>query len=147
MSTPIFAWTPSYDIKTKPEPRIRSVQYGDGYTERAPAGINAIRRTKTLVFDYRADAEATAIIDFLDARGGWQPFYYADPGSDRIDLYTCNAYDRTHSNGDWHTVSATFEQDYSAPNSLQQAVDLYGGMDDWVAWMQALEDAINEEPA
>ena len=37
---PYFFWSPSYNISTSHSPRIKAIQFGDGYEQRLKDGIN-----------------------------------------------------------------------------------------------------------
>jgi len=55
------------------ESRHRLVEFGDGYIQRTPLGVNYSRRSITVTYDNLTPTDANTIIDFYDARQ-----FYAD---------------------------------------------------------------------
>jgi phage-related protein len=108
-----FTWVPDYGAKLAMKPRVRTVQFGDGYMQRSADGINTNPRTGALSFSNRTDAEANAIIAFLDARGGVEAFDYTPPGGS-AGKYICQEYDRAQVSYDVATVTASFKQVFEA---------------------------------
>jgi phage-related protein len=104
-----FTWTPDLGAGMDREPRIRSAQFGDGYTQRALDGLNADMRTRTLSFTVRSLAESQAIQAFLEARGGVESFDYTHPG-DTSRKYVCKSWKATDTAYNVQDVSATFIQ-------------------------------------
>ena len=76
---PEFIWKPAYGMDTNIDPRVNRIQFGDGYTQRIPDGINIDLIKTDISFENRTDSESTAIIHFLKARQGSQPFLYTLP--------------------------------------------------------------------
>tara|TARA_Y100000310_G_C20647530_1_gene797475 strand:+ start:877 stop:1413 length:537 start_codon:yes stop_codon:yes gene_type:complete len=76
---PYFFWAPSYNISTAHEPKINSIQFGDGYEQRLKDGINNTPLNFTLSFEGRDEDEAAAILHFLHARQGFGAFYFKAP--------------------------------------------------------------------
>lgn len=70
---------PSYPIEKEAEPRIRKVEFGDGYTQETPDGINYNLYTWSLNWDTLTQAEKTTIENFLVARKGYETFTWIDP--------------------------------------------------------------------
>lgn len=61
------------------EPRVLVAQFGDGYAQRRPAGINTQDEIWSLTFSNRSAAVAAAIDDFLKARNGVDVFVWTPP--------------------------------------------------------------------
>ena len=76
---PYFFWRPSYGYNQKTEPRVRVVRFGDGYEQRVPDGIQNQLLTLELAFTERGGSESTAILHFLNARGGSESFVFYPP--------------------------------------------------------------------
>ena len=144
LNAPIFTWCPSYEPELEYAPDLLLAQFGDGYSQAAPNGLNHVRRRWTLNWNSEDQATADAIRDFLIERGFYQPFYFADPAGTQIGLYTCRTGLRRRQNGPrLYTLSATFEESFALPNQLQPVLDAYGDYDAMVAALQALEDLVN----
>lgn len=52
-------------------PSVREVRFGDGYSQRAPAGLNADLKTYSVTLSVSRE-EATALESFLAEHGGWK---------------------------------------------------------------------------
>ena len=105
-----FVWIPDYGSQEQHKPRVRRVQFGDGYQQRSADGINTDPATWVLSFGNRSDAESQAIVDFLAARGGVEAFDWTPPRGSSALKWICPQWQRAPTNyGSW-TVSATFEQ-------------------------------------
>lgn len=76
---PNFFWTPSYNNTIQNTPKVKKMQFGDGYQQRTPDGINNILLNLDFSFDNRNNDEATAIIHFLTARRGVESFLFTPP--------------------------------------------------------------------
>lgn len=76
---PYFTWRSSYKYSNESVPRIRKIQFGDGYFQISQDGINTILMNLTLPFHNLDINEYTAIIHFLTTRNGAQSFVYVPP--------------------------------------------------------------------
>lgn len=76
---PEFIWTPSYNLTIAVEPKVKSIRFGDGYEQRFADGINNSLLNLDLTFEKRNTKEATAILHFLQARKGFESFYFTPP--------------------------------------------------------------------
>ncbi|HLP30989.1 MAG TPA: phage tail protein, partial [Geothrix sp.] len=75
-------WTPDWAPQGSHQPRVRSVNFGDGYQQDQVDGLNADLPTWEVIFSNRTKAEADAIEAFLRARGGADRFLFKIPDSD-----------------------------------------------------------------
>ena len=108
---PYFLWSPSYNISTSHQPRIKAIQYGEGYEQRLKDGINNNKLEFSLSFEQRNEAEATAILHFLNAREGYESFYFKAPAPyGRIKKFVCKQYSSTFVFADNYTIQATFQE-------------------------------------
>jgi phage-related protein len=78
----LFTWCPTVASRDL-EPRVRAAQFGDGYAQRRPDGINTQDEIWTLDFSNRPASVATAIDDFLKARNGVDVFVWTPPRQTR----------------------------------------------------------------
>lgn len=70
---------PSYPIDKQAEPRIKRVEFGDGYTQQAPDGINYNLYTWNLTWESLTKEEKTILEQFLVEHKGYMTFYWVDP--------------------------------------------------------------------
>ncbi len=76
---PFFQWKPSYRGSNENQPKVKPIQFGDGYTQRIPDGINNLLLNYNFVFDVRDLSEATAILHFLASRNASESFCFVPP--------------------------------------------------------------------
>ena len=60
-------------------PRVLEVNFGDGYTQRLPNGINSITRSFSATFKTRTKAKIEAMESFFVAKSGYVPFTFTVP--------------------------------------------------------------------
>lgn len=65
---PTFNWAESASTAVDRQVRVASTQFGDGYRESGPSGLNPIAQTWRVVFRGCSRAGGDAIEDFLTAR-------------------------------------------------------------------------------
>lgn len=114
MTTPVFTppTSPSAGATDRPELKILQAEFGDGYNQPTPDGVNHIRTTLALKFELLEAEERSEIVDFLTARKGVEPFLYQLPGSPSARLYTCAEWETTALAASLFTVSATLRQSF-----------------------------------
>lgn len=95
------------------EARVLKSDFGDGYVQKAGDGINSIRRTWPLTWSNITNAEAKTITDFLEAKGGYTPFYWTPPRTTTPLKWTCAAWTSFPNDANRMDVTATFIQDFS----------------------------------
>lgn len=73
-----FAYVPSYRTDVTDEYKTLKVEFGDGYSQEGPDGINPVREVWALRFDNIPLATGQAIRAFFKARTG-QSFTWTNP--------------------------------------------------------------------
>lgn len=111
MAATTFTYTPSFTASQASEPRVRTVQYGDGYEQRLRYGLNTNPKEWQLVFANRTDSERNNILAFLDARGGAEAFNWTDPHGG-TGVYVCQQWNSEALNCNNNTITAKFRQVY-----------------------------------
>ena len=108
---PIFIWRPSYGGQKSINPKINSVQFGDGYEQRSQDGINNILLKMDYTFSERNLAEATAILHFLDQRKGIEWFYFTpERPFNRTKKFICKEWTELPVFYNNHSIRATFQE-------------------------------------
>lgn len=107
-----FTWTPTAGFVSDSNPKIYVAKFGDGYSQRTPAGINNIERTWNLQFQYSSLAKAASIEAFLIAKQGTQSFTWLPPGETTEVRVICSKWSKTYDSSITRSISATFERVY-----------------------------------
>lgn len=102
---------PSPGTSWTPEVSLRKTAFGDGYTQASPAGLNHVRRTVNLQWEYLTLAEAKAINDFFTGQGGYIPFYYRLNGETVDRKWTCESWSVT--DGFPSKITATLKENFT----------------------------------
>lgn len=103
---------PSPGTQRKPSLNILKADFGDGYSQPAPNGLNHIRDSVSLSWDALTETQMHAIYDFFVARGGTESFYYEPAGYTSTVKWTCEEFDASLSDGTWK-VTATLLQSFT----------------------------------
>lgn len=108
--TTTFTW--KHDARPSGAVTLRTLtaQFGDGYKQTAADGINNKAQSWPLIFT-GLSATVTPIKDFLDARMGYQSFFWTPPLGVQ-GYYKCASYAPRHLGGDLYEIAATFEQSF-----------------------------------
>ncbi|EYY54219.1 phage tail protein [Escherichia coli] len=83
-----FRWKVKPGMDVASVPSVRKVRFGDGYSQRAPAGLNADLKTYSVTLSVSRE-EATALESFLAEHGGWKAFLWTPPYGYRQIKVTC----------------------------------------------------------
>ena len=114
MSLPTFrpAIEPSPGTSHKRTLNILEADFGDGYSQPTPNGINHIKRKVELAWGGLTYEQMEQIIDFFTRMEGTKPFYYRPFGSRHTLKWTCKQFSETADEGVWK-IQATLEQSYT----------------------------------
>lgn len=105
-----WVWVESAGATLEEEPAIRSVQFGDGYEQRSPDGINFMRQVWTIPFDEVDDAVADDMVQFLRDQKGYLAFNYVPLRSTTAIKVVCKQWSRSHTGPGTSSLRATFRQ-------------------------------------
>lgn len=101
--------TPDQGVSPTTKTRVLTSQFGDGYSQRTPDGINSVTDSWPLNFTLRTRALVKSIADFLKARAGSEAFYWMTPNGDTIKVI-CKEWTPTYNHDTDCSISCTFEQ-------------------------------------
>jgi|APGre2960657444_1045066.scaffolds.fasta_scaffold05923_2 phage-related protein len=76
VAAPECIWVPNYASEIENKPMVMKIQFGDGYEQRVPDGINGSLIKLSLIFEGRSEREVKAIVHFFNARKGVEPFFF-----------------------------------------------------------------------
>ncbi|MDP0880548.1 phage tail protein [Klebsiella variicola] len=83
-----FRWKVKPGMDVASVPSLRKVRFGDGYSQRAPAGLNANLKTYSVTLSVPRE-EATVLESFVVEHGGGQYFLWSPPDEWRPIKVTC----------------------------------------------------------
>ena len=92
------------------EPKVRRAEFGDGYIQRSPAGINSVRDVFTVMAKNITPAQAEAIRSFMWARKGVEAFYWTLTDETTPRKFICSKWDFEFADFGARTMKLTFEE-------------------------------------
>lgn len=99
---------PAYGSQKSSQPNVRTVQYGDGYSQRLVYGLNQNPKQWSLTWNV-SETDADTIETFLDARGGAESFDWTPPGESSA-KWICPQWSKTIPYVNRAQITATFIQ-------------------------------------
>lgn len=105
------AIAPTYGAQKTSQPRVRNVQFGDGYSQRLRYGLNTNPKSWSLTWEV-SETDADTIESFLDARAGAESFSWTPPGGENNAKWICSQWTKTIPYLNRATITATFTQVY-----------------------------------
>lgn len=110
---------PSYTSDIDVENRVLTLQFGDGYSQRSPDGLNPRKENWKLVFKNRSRADIQELCKFLDGLDPYERlpseyFFWTPPTipHNYQKKYTATKYTLAWVSLDIGTLSVTFEQSF-----------------------------------
>lgn len=115
MATPTFnpPIAPSPGTRRSQELNLLEAEFGDGYSQVSPRGLNHLRRKLSVSWEALTRQQHDQIVAFFNERAGWKPFNYTPPGETEPVRWTCKEWDYG-TQGGVYTITAQFRQDFNA---------------------------------
>ena len=101
--------SPTYGVQKRSAPRVRAIQFGSGYQQRAQFGIQQNPKVYNLTFEV-SETDADTIEAFLDARAAVESFSFTPPGEAGSSKFICREWSKSIPYLNRATVTATIEQ-------------------------------------
>ena len=99
---------PTYGAQKTSQPKVRQVQFGDGYVQRLTFGLNQDLKTWNLTFEV-SETDADTIETFLDARAAdFASFDFTPPGEGSSSKFVCEQWSKSIPFLNRATIQATF---------------------------------------
>ena len=100
-------------------PKIHTMDFGDGYTQRIADGINNLQQTMNVSFSTRPKAEIDDLVAFFESLNGVTKFRFdladSNAGSSTETIkVVCSEWEQTWVYDDYYTLDATFRRVYEA---------------------------------
>jgi phage-related protein len=99
--------TPTYGAQKSSQPKVRQVQFGDGYSQRLTYGLNQNPKSWSLTWEV-SETDADTIETFLDARAAQESFDWTAPGEAGSSKYVCPEWSKSIPYLNRATIQATF---------------------------------------
>lgn len=106
----IFTYVPDRGYTRNTKPKVLVYQFGDGYSQRIPDGLNSIRYDYSLTFNNRSIPEANAIIQFFEGTFGAEYFLWTPPQETTQIKVIASDWSNTYESAISRTVSVNFTQ-------------------------------------
>jgi len=110
---------PDKTLARSSKPRVKSAKYGDGYEQRAKAGLNSIEESFTVAFVNREKAIIDDINKFFEDKAGVTSFDFTIPDTDNTTTtgektirVVCPEWNTQYSNSNHYSLSASFVRIY-----------------------------------
>ena len=101
---------PDYNAQKNSAPKLRVVQFGDGYEARLNFGLNQNPKVYNLTFEV-SEADSDTIETFLDARAAdADSFDFTPPGESSSSKFVCETRSKSIPYLNRATIQATFRQ-------------------------------------
>ena len=101
---------PNYGATKQSQPKVRNVQFGDGYSQRLIYGLNQDAKVWDLTWEHISEADSDTIEAFLEARGGAENFEWSPPDTDETYNWICQRWSKRLTASGLNSLSATFQQ-------------------------------------
>lgn len=114
MALPTFAppVRPSPGTSHKPTVNVWKAEFGDGYSQPTPKGINHIKKSVSLSWDVLTYAQMRQIVEFFERMGAVKAFYFQPFGEPVMLKWTCEEWTSSTDSGIWK-VEATLVQSFT----------------------------------
>ena len=100
---------PSPGTAHKPQLNILDAEFGDGYGQPTPNGINHIKRMVSLKWDVLTYEQMQQIHQFFLRHGGTKSFYYRPFGEEMSIKWTCREFSPKTTDGIWEYTAELVE--------------------------------------
>ena len=102
--------SPDFGAAKQSQPKVRSVQFGDGYVQRLTFGLNQDPKQWSLTWENLSDTDTSTIETFLEARGGSESFSWSPPDDSSTYKWICPSWSKTITTAGLNSVQATFQE-------------------------------------
>jgi phage-related protein len=103
--------SPNYGIKIEYNPKINTIQFGDGFEQRLTEGLNQNFRTIDLEFTNITESESDSLINFLNLRAINADSFVYTPPNDVVGNFVIDSnYRKTINYSNLATVTVVFRE-------------------------------------
>jgi len=102
--------TPTYGLRKRSSPVVRTIRFGDGYEQRTSLGLNQNPKRYNLTFEV-SETDADTIETFLDARAADNAsFDFTPPGEGSSSKFVCEDWTKSIPYLNRASIQATFRE-------------------------------------
>ena len=101
---------PDFGATKSSSPRVRNVQFGDGFSQRLRYGLNQDAKQWDLTWQNISEADSDTIEAFLEARGGAEHFDWSPPDETETYKWICQQWSKRMTSAGLNELTATFQQ-------------------------------------
>jgi phage-related protein len=105
-----FTWIPDFTATQEYESNVRTVNFGDGYTQRLKFGLNPQQEIWSLEFRNRTNTERDQIRTFLRQARVQTAFTWTDPLTSSTGKYVCAEWSTRYNNHNNNDIQASFRR-------------------------------------
>lgn len=103
-----------YSPERQSNARVDQAQFGDGYVQRRPRGINHIQRSQSVQWSLLTRYEHDELMLFLEPRLNLTPFLWQAPWDDAARQWVCTSLSgAVPSSARFGSLQATFIEDFT----------------------------------
>lgn len=102
---------PSPGTKFIPKVSLNEADFGDGYSQKSPRGLNNVKLDISLRWDGLTETQFNELSEFFEGKLGSRPFYYLPRGKSAPLKFTCKEWGG--SDGSPWTFDAKLEQSFT----------------------------------
>ena len=101
---------PDFGATKNSSPKVRNVQFGDGFSQRLRYGLNQDAKQWNLTWQNISEADSDTIEAFLEARGGAESFDWSPPDETETYKWICQQWSKQMTSAGLNELTATFQQ-------------------------------------
>jgi len=110
MAREVFSWYPDISSQMSVEPKVNVIEFGDGYSERTPVGLNNLPDVWNVKFT-TTRVKGLLILEFFERHLGSKSFQWTNP-LNRTGYYVCTKWSSDQMKGGHIAISATFKREF-----------------------------------
>lgn len=108
---------PDRAMRKRSTAKVLLAQFGDGYEQRLPLGINNLQQEYQVTFKTRPKVDIDDIVTFLQNTKGANSFNFTVPDTNGVSNETtikvvCSEFEMTYEYDDFYSLEATFRRVY-----------------------------------
>ena len=101
---------PDFGATKSSRPKVRNVQFGDGFSQRLRYGLNQDAKQWDLTWQNISETDSDTIEAFLEARGGAESFDWSPPDETETYKWICQQWSKQMTSAGLNELTATFQQ-------------------------------------